>query len=128
MPRTSGGRRSAGEPARRGDVVAHPGNVLVEEHRRDQFATAAHAGLLEDRLEDELGRPGDELVAIDTSSVLAVRERAIACHLSQGSPFDGLSADLRRRFLTTDHVVEVTWRWTSLRSPQDLGVDEVAEP
>ena len=57
--------------------------------------------------DDELGRPDDELVAIDTSAVLAIRERAIACHLSQGSPFDGLSADLRRRFLTTDHVVEI---------------------
>ena len=47
--------------------------------------------------EDDLGRPDDELVAIDTAAVLAVRERAIACHRSQASPFDGLSAELRRR-------------------------------
>jgi hypothetical protein len=54
-----------------------------------------------------LGRPDDELTVIDTSDVLAVRERAIACHLSQASPFDSLPPALRRRFLTTDHVVEV---------------------
>lgn len=56
---------------------------------------------------DQIGRPDDELVAVDTSAVLSVRERAIACHLSQTSPFDGLPTDLRRRFLTTDHVVEI---------------------
>ncbi|MCB0965319.1 MAG: PIG-L family deacetylase [Ilumatobacter sp.] len=55
---------------------------------------------------EQLGRPDDDLTAVDTSSVLAVRERAIACHLSQSSPFDDLPADLRRRFLTVDHVVE----------------------
>jgi hypothetical protein len=54
-----------------------------------------------------LGRPDDELTVIDTSDVLAVREWAIACHLSQASPFDSLPPALRRRFLTTDHVVEV---------------------
>jgi len=56
---------------------------------------------------DSLGRPDDELVAIDTSAVLAIREDAIACHRSQASPFDGLSPELRRAFLTTDHVTEV---------------------
>lgn len=54
---------------------------------------------------DDLGRPDAELTALDTSAVLDVRERAIACHRSQASPFDGLPRDLRRRFLTTDHVV-----------------------
>jgi LmbE family N-acetylglucosaminyl deacetylase len=71
--------------------------------------------------ENELGRPDDELVAIDTSAVLAIRERAITCHLSQGSPFDGLSADLRRRFLTTDHIVEVCglpWETSDLGTPR----------
>ncbi|QYG91936.1 PIG-L family deacetylase [Iamia sp. SCSIO 61187] len=58
---------------------------------------------------DELGRPDAELVAIDTSAVLAVREEAIACHRSQASPYDGLSPELRRAFLTVDHVVEVPW-------------------
>ena len=60
--------------------------------------------------ENELGRPDDELLTIDTSAVLSTRERAIACHLSQSSPFEGLPADLRRRFLTTDHIVEITDR------------------
>lgn len=54
---------------------------------------------------DTLGRPDADLVRIDTSSVLARREAAIACHRSQVSPFDDLPADLRRRFLTVDHVV-----------------------
>lgn len=58
--------------------------------------------------DDQLGRPDDELTAIDTSDVLEMRERAIACHLSQASPFDNLPAGLRRRFLTTDYVLDVT--------------------
>ncbi|WP_117000919.1 PIG-L deacetylase family protein [Desertimonas flava] len=56
----------------------------------------------------DLGRPDDELVAVDTSAVLGLREKAIACHLSQASPFEALPPDLRRRFLTTDFVVEHT--------------------
>ena len=56
---------------------------------------------------DALGRPDAELVAIDTSAVLAVREEAIACHRSQASPYDGLSPDLRRAFLTVDHIQEM---------------------
>lgn len=57
--------------------------------------------------DEQLGRPDDQLTAIDTSDVLPIRERAIACHLSQASPFDRLPPALRHRFLTTDHVVEV---------------------
>ena len=56
---------------------------------------------------DALGRPDAELVALDTSSVLAVREAAIACHRSQASPYDGLSPELRRAFLTIDHIREL---------------------
>jgi len=56
----------------------------------------------------ELGRPDDELDVIDTSAVLGIRERAIACHRSQASPFDELPADLRRAFLAHDHVVDAT--------------------
>jgi LmbE family N-acetylglucosaminyl deacetylase len=56
---------------------------------------------------DALGRPDAELTAVDTSAVLAIREEAIACHRSQASPYDGLSPELRRAFLTVDHVVEV---------------------
>jgi LmbE family N-acetylglucosaminyl deacetylase len=58
--------------------------------------------------DDQLGRPDDELTPIDTSEVLPIRERAIACHLSQASPFDQLPPLLRHRFLTVDHVVDAT--------------------
>ncbi len=54
---------------------------------------------------DELGRPDDELTELDVSEHLAVREAAIACHRSQASPYDGLSRELHRAFLATDHVV-----------------------
>ncbi len=57
---------------------------------------------------DQLGRPDHELVALDTSEVLEVRERALACHRSQTSPYHGIPEALRRAFLTTDHVVDVT--------------------
>jgi LmbE family N-acetylglucosaminyl deacetylase len=56
---------------------------------------------------DTLGRADEELTPIDTSGVLAVREAAIACHRSRASPYDGLSPELRRAFLATDHVIEV---------------------
>lgn len=54
---------------------------------------------------DAMGRPDHELAVIDTSDVLEVRERAIAAHRSQPSPFDRIPDDLRRAFLTVDHVV-----------------------
>lgn len=54
---------------------------------------------------DSLGCPNDELTMVDTSQWLDIRERAIACHRSQHSPYESLSSDLRRRFLSTDHVV-----------------------
>ena len=59
---------------------------------------------------DTLGRPDHELTAIDTSAVLDVRERAIAAHRSQASPYDRLPDDLRRAFLTVDHVADATPR------------------
>ena len=70
--------------------------------------------------DEQIGRPDDELTVIDTCDVLAVRERAIACHLSQASPFDNLPPTLRRRFLTTDHVIEVV--------PAELVEHSVATP
>ena len=54
---------------------------------------------------DSLGRPDAELTPIDTSAYLGVREAAIACRRSQDSPFDRLSDDLRRAFLSTDFIV-----------------------
>ena len=54
---------------------------------------------------DAIGRPDDELRAIDTTAHLRTREQAMACHRSQRSPYDDLSPALRRAFLTTDFVV-----------------------
>ncbi len=57
---------------------------------------------------EHLGRPDTELSPIDNSEFLSVREAAIACHRSQRSPYEGLSAELRQAFLTTDFVVTRT--------------------
>jgi len=55
-----------------------------------------------------LGRRDDEITdVLDSADVLDRRERAMAEHRSQASPFDGLSADLRRAFLGTDHLARV---------------------
>lgn len=55
-----------------------------------------------------LGRRDAEVTdVLDVASVLDRREAAIAEHRSQTSPFDGLSAGLRRAFLTEDHLVRV---------------------
>jgi LmbE family N-acetylglucosaminyl deacetylase len=55
-----------------------------------------------------LGRGDAEIThVVDTADVLDRREAAIAEHRSQTSPFDGLSDDLRRAFLATDHLAEV---------------------
>lgn len=54
----------------------------------------------------ELGTPDEEVaVVLDTSAHLATRERAIAVHASQTSPYDGLPDDLRRDFLTRDYLL-----------------------
>lgn len=54
----------------------------------------------------DLGTPDDEItVQLDSSAQLPVREKAIAVHASQTSPYDGLPADLRRDFLARDHLV-----------------------
>ncbi|SOD98897.1 PIG-L deacetylase family protein [Blastococcus haudaquaticus] len=55
-----------------------------------------------------LGRDDADITdVLDTARVLDRREAAIAEHRSQVSPFDGLSPDLRRVFLTTDHLARV---------------------
>jgi N-acetyl-1-D-myo-inositol-2-amino-2-deoxy-alpha-D-glucopyranoside deacetylase len=56
-----------------------------------------------------LGRSDAEIThVLDTADVLDRREAAIAEHRSQTSPFEGLSDELRRAFLATDHLAEVT--------------------
>ncbi len=55
-----------------------------------------------------LGRDDADITdVLDTTSVLDRREAAIAEHRSQVSPFDGLSVELRRAFLTVDHLARV---------------------
>ena len=56
----------------------------------------------------DIGRPDDEVTdVVDTGHVLDRRERAIAMHASQVSPFAGIDPDLGRRFLTCDHLVRL---------------------
>lgn len=60
-----------------------------------------------------LGTADAELTTvIDSAEHLAIREKAIAAHASQTSPFEGLPADLRRAFLATDHLRRVVPPWT----------------
>jgi LmbE family N-acetylglucosaminyl deacetylase len=57
---------------------------------------------------DSFGRPDGEITdVLDVTDVLDRREAAIAEHRSQTSPFDGLGDELRRAFLTADHLVRV---------------------
>ena len=59
----------------------------------------------------DLGRDDAEITdVVDASEVLDRREAAMAEHRSQASPFDGVSDELRRAFLTRDHLVRVTLR------------------
>ncbi len=54
----------------------------------------------------ELGTPDEDIdLVLDTSAQLERREAAIRLHVSQTSPFEGLPADLRRAFLTREHLV-----------------------
>jgi LmbE family N-acetylglucosaminyl deacetylase len=59
-----------------------------------------------------MGTPDDELTTvIDVAEHRAARERAIAVHASQTSPFEGLPADLRSAFLDTVHLRRVRPVW-----------------
>jgi N-acetyl-1-D-myo-inositol-2-amino-2-deoxy-alpha-D-glucopyranoside deacetylase len=56
----------------------------------------------------DIGRADEDVTdVVDTRHVLDRRERAIAMHASQVSPFDGIDPDLARRFLTADHLVRL---------------------
>ncbi|GIJ71463.1 PIG-L deacetylase family protein [Virgisporangium ochraceum] len=74
---------------------------------------------------DVPGTP-DELITtvVDTGAHLAARERAIAVHASQVSPYEGLPADLRHAFLATDHLRRIEPPWTGGERERDvLAVD-----
>ena len=54
----------------------------------------------------ELGTPDDQIdLVLDTAAFYEQRERAIALHRSQTSPFEALPSDLRREWLSTEHLV-----------------------
>lgn len=63
-----------------------------------------------------LTAPGtpDPLVTtvLDSADLLPQREKAIAAHSSQVSPYDGLPADLYRDFLTVDRLQRVVPPWS----------------
>jgi LmbE family N-acetylglucosaminyl deacetylase len=60
----------------------------------------------------DIGTPDELITAVlDSSAYLADRERAIAVHASQVSPFESLSPDVRRLALSTDHVRRVLPPW-----------------
>ena len=53
----------------------------------------------------KLGTPDEEIdLVIDSSAWYEQREQAIALHRSQTSPFEALPTDLRREWLTTEHL------------------------
>lgn len=55
-----------------------------------------------------LGTPPSDITDIlDTSAVLETRRAAMAAHASQVSPYEGLSEELAKEFLTHDHLCRV---------------------
>jgi LmbE family N-acetylglucosaminyl deacetylase len=57
----------------------------------------------------QLGTPDDLVTdSIEHADLLALRDQAIAAHRSQRSPFDDLSADLRRGFLGCTHLIRAS--------------------
>ena len=99
------------------DVVDWPASLYHWCIPRSLMArwAAATAGTDPDSvyLEVELGRPDDDVTTVlDVSSVLERREVAIAAHRSQTSPFEGLDDELRRAFLTEDHLVRIVPAWS----------------
>jgi N-acetyl-1-D-myo-inositol-2-amino-2-deoxy-alpha-D-glucopyranoside deacetylase len=101
--------RAAGQlPAGTPQLYEHclPNSLMrrwLEEMRAVRPGTAYHS--LDPAV---LGRDDAEITdVLDVSDVLEVRETAMAEHRSQASPFDGLSAELRRAFLTADHLARV---------------------
>lgn len=95
-------------------IVAHPRPTRLYEHvlPRSLMQEWLAAGRPGDDdpygTGPDIGRPEEEVTdVVDTGHVLDRRERAIAMHASQTSPFAGLDPDLGRRFLTADHLVRL---------------------
>ena len=59
-----------------------------------------------------MGTPDERIThRIDASAHLAARDRAMAVHASQTSPYDGLPTDLREAFLSEVHLQQVIPPW-----------------
>ena len=72
----------------------------------EQQPDSEHLGL------GDLGTPPDQITTIiDTTSLLELREQAMALHRSQTSPYEVMPADLRRDFLTSEHLRRVRPAW-----------------
>jgi LmbE family N-acetylglucosaminyl deacetylase len=57
---------------------------------------------------------------VDTARHLPERERAIAAHASQVSPYEGLPADLRLAFLNAEHLIRVVPEWAGGERETDI--------
>lgn len=69
----------------------------------------------------ELGTPDEEITTeIDTSHLLELRERAIAAHSSQVSPYEVMSPTLRRDFLRLDRLRRMRPPWNGGPRERDL--------
>lgn len=74
----------------------------------EQQPDSEHLGL------GDLGTPPEQITTIvDTSSLLEQREQAMALHRSQTSPYEVMPADLRRDFLTSEHLRRVRPDWNN---------------
>lgn len=61
----------------------------------------------------DLGTPEDQITTVvDTAGVLELRERAMALHRSQTSPYEVMPPDLRHDFLTAERLTRVRPPWT----------------
>jgi LmbE family N-acetylglucosaminyl deacetylase len=68
-----------------------------------------------------LGRPEDQITTVlDVAHVLSIRERAVAMHRSQTSPYAGMPADLRDEFLCTDRLIRLQPAWSGGRIERSL--------
>ena len=69
----------------------------------------------------DLGTPdADITTVIDTAAFLALRERAIAVHATQTSPYEVMPADVRREFLSRDYLRRVRPAWTGGARETDI--------
>ncbi len=85
------------------------------EHMAREHPTSQHLDA------DVPGTPEDLITTVvETGRHLAERERAIAAHASQVSPYEGLPTDLRLAFLTTEHLRRVVPAWTGGNRERDI--------